>query len=124
MNKKFIEKEFSDYDKDLDEYTKFSIDKENMGWARFELLKDGHRVGKMYWDKIIIGYSFEEKPFLEIFTLNGFKLILYKNRFNIRPQEQMGDNCYIRGITPHFNIVEFYGEFDWSISLYELKIWK
>ena len=105
------------YDASLDEFFKKSINKAPMGNARVQLIKDrDHRVGKFYWNEIRIVYGDANKPFLEIDTLNGFKIIIYQNIFIIRPHKQMDDNCYLRSIPTDFDKIEFYGEFDWIIN--------
>ncbi len=123
MNKQFVKKNFPDYHKNFDEYTRHSVDKEPMGISRVELLKLGrHRVGKLYWDKITVVYGGErKKPFLRIKTLNGVKITIFQDSFTMRPNEQMDDNCYIRRITPHFERIEFYGDFEWKVNLKELR---
>jgi len=123
MNKQFVKKNFLDYHKDFDEYTRHCVNREPRGMSRFELLKFGrHRVGKLYWDKITIVYGREQKkPFLRIKTLNGLKLTIFQDSFTVQPKEQMDDKCYIRRLPPNFVRIEFYGDFEWNVNLKELR---
>lgn len=125
MKKVFVKQNFPDYNNELDEYSKHSTNKKPRpgGLSRFQLTRNnGHRVGKLYWDKINIVYGFEKrKPFIEIFTLNDLKLTIFQDSFSVRPKEQMNDNCYLRRIIPHFDEIEFYGDFEWKVKLSELR---
>ncbi len=109
------------YNKGLDEFFKQSKNKRPMGNARVQFLKDGHRIGKLYWDEIRYVYDFKIKPFIEIKTQNKIKLIIYQNEFELIPDEQMEDTCYLNHLIPKFNTIEFYGEFKWIIKLEELR---
>lgn len=119
-----IKLEFEE-DKDLPELFKRSLDKEPMGWARVQFIKDKDiRMGKFYWDEIRFVwnyYDYKGKPYLEIETLNGFKIIIDQNKFTIRPHKQMEDNCYIRNIPIFFDKINFYGEFEWTINISALR---
>ena len=108
-------------DKDLYEFYKRCTDKKPRGGARVELNKNT-RVGKFYWDEIRIVYGSKDakKPFLEIKTQNGLKIIIYRNVFEIWPYERMDDTCYLRRIPTFFDVIEFYLEFEWIINIEEL----
>ncbi len=110
-----------EYDEVHDEFYKQSINKAQMGDARVEFLKDGSRVGKLYWNEIRYVYDFKKKPFLELKTQNKLKLIIYQNELNVIPDEQMEDTCYLNKIIPKFNSLSFYGEFEWIIELDTLR---
>jgi len=124
MNKKELREKKLGFEEDTDlyEFFKTSINKKPMGYARVHLHKNGRRMGKLYWEEIrlVYGSPTATKPFLEIKTLNGFKLIIFRNEFRIRPYEQMEDNCYLSGF-PEFNTIEFYMEFEWTINIEELR---
>jgi len=111
--------------KHLFEFFKESVDKKPMGSARVEFNKLGKRTGKLYWDEIrlVYGAEFAKKPFLEIKTQNGFKLIIERNKIMIIPNKQMEDNCYVSGL-PDFDTIEFYSEFEWTINIEELAKYK
>lgn len=108
-------------DKDLDELFKNSEDKELSGRARVQFMKNGHRLGKFYWDEIRFVYDFKKKPFLEIKTLNGMTLSIYRNVFGIHSFERMEDFCYFHEIPTFFDTIEFYGEFEWIIHKEDLR---
>lgn len=110
-------------DEDLDEFIKNSKDKELSGAARVQFMKNGNRVGKFYWDEIRIVYGFDRKPFLEIKTLNGVKISIYRNVFNIHSFERMEDFCYFHEIPTFFDTIEFYLEFEWVIHKEDLIEW-
>jgi hypothetical protein len=121
MRKNQMENLGFEYDSMHDEFNKSSINKNPGGSARVQLTKNKHRYGKFYWDKITIVYGNGKKPFIEIDTLNGFKISIFQDSFTIRPFEQMDDNCHISNIPNQFDTIEFYGEFKWSINITELR---
>ena len=111
-----------EYDPTLDEFHKKSVDKSPMGWARFEFLKDGKRIGKLYWDEIGYVYGRSKKPIFEIKTLHGFKMNIYQNEYQIwMPMEKTEDACYIIHIPLHFDTISFYLEFEWEVKINDLK---
>lgn len=123
MRQDFVKKNFPDYHKDFDEYSKSTVNKKPMGFSRVQLLRNGnYRVGKLYWDNITVVYGFEKRrPFLRIKTLNGMKLTIFQDFYSVRPKEQTDDNCYLKRIIPHFDAIEFYGDFEWKININELR---
>ena len=121
-----------EYDPDLDEFYRKSVDKSQMGHARFELLKKGKRIGKLYWDEIryVYGsvyvngnlYGKSEKPFFEIKTLHGFNIHIYQNEYKIYlPIEKTEDACYIHYIPINFDTISFYLEFEWKVKINDLR---
>jgi hypothetical protein len=112
--------QFPIYEERLDEYSRESKDKKPEGRARFALLENGKRVGKLYWDKITIVRDRKRKVWVEIFTLNGFKLSIWKECFSIFPYKKMDDNCYISSQKNSFDAISFYGKFDFVIHVNEL----
>jgi len=122
MKKQELSKEEHGFEHDdiHDEFLKRSKNKDPMGNARVEFLKEGNRVGKFYWDEIRYIYDHLEKPFVEIKTQNNLKLIIYQDKFDIIPEEQKEDTCYLNALIPNFDTVEFYDEFEWIIKLVDL----
>ncbi len=111
-----------EYDPDLDEFHKKSIDKSPGGYARFELLRNGKRVGKFYWDEIGYVYDRLEKPSFEIITLHGFNMNIFQDEYVIWiPLEKWEDSCYIRHQPIHFDTIRFYLEFEWEVIINDLK---
>ena len=111
-----------EYDPTLDEFHKKSVDKSPMGRARFELLRNGKRIGKLYWDEIGYVYGRLKKPCFEIKTLHGFKMIIFQNEYTISlPIEITEDSCYIRYIPIHFDTISFYLEFELDIKINGLR---
>ena len=107
------------------EFFKNSEDKRPMGTARVEFKAGNKRIGKLYWDEIRLIYGDEstKKPFLDIKTLNGFKIRIWRNKIRIYPYEQMNDTCYLGGLI-EFDAIEFYGEFIWTIHIEELNTFR
>ena len=111
-----------EYDPTLDEFHKKSVDKSPMGRARFELLRNGKRIGKLYWDEIRYVYGSLKKPYFEIKTLHGFNMNIFQNEYVIwLPIEKTEDSCYIRYIPIHFDTISFYSEFEWEVKINDLK---
>lgn len=111
-----------EYDPTLDEFHKKSVDKSPMGRARFELLRNGKRIGKLYWDEIGYVYDRLKKPYFEIKTLHGFNMNIFQNEYVIwLPIEKTEDSCYIRYIPIHFDTISFYSEFEWEVIINDLK---
>ena len=111
-----------EYDPTLDEFYKKSVDKSPMGRARFELLRNGKRIGKLYWDEIRYVYGELKKPYFEIKTLHGFNMNIFQNEYVIwLPIEKTEDSCYIRYIPIHFDTISFYSEFEWDVKINDLK---
>lgn len=111
-----------EYDPTLDEFHKKSVDKSPMGRARFEILRNGKRIGKLYWDEIGYVYDRLKKPYFEIKTLHGFNMNIFQNEYVIwLPIEKTEDSCYIRYIPIHFDTISFYSEFEWDVKINDLK---
>ncbi len=111
-----------EYDPTLDEFHKKSVDKSPMGHARFELLKNGKRIGKLYWDEIGYVYGRLKNPYFEIKTLHGFNMNIFQNEYVIwSPIEKTEDSCYIRYIPIHFDTISFYSEFELDLKINGLR---
>lgn len=125
MNKSDLIKLEFEEDKDLPELFKRSLDKSPMGHARFEILRNGKRIGKLYWDEIRFVwdyYDYKGKPFLEIKTLHGFNMNIFQNEYVIwLPIEKTEDACYLRYIPIHFDTISFYLEFELDIKINGLR---
>lgn len=125
MKKSELKRLGFEYDPTLDEFHKKSVDKLPTGYARFELLRNGKRIGKLYWDEIGVVYSGLKKPFFEIKTLHGFNMNIFQNEYVIwLPIGKTEDACYLRYIPIHFDTISFYLEFELDIKINGLRKWK